>query len=586
MTTATNSTTEPRFNLTVEPWIPVVWRDGRRTPERVSLRDAFALGTEILDLAGGPHERVALLRLLICVAQAALNGPPTRAAWGKLGPPQDATFSDLKAKVAAYLALHDQTHPDGKFWLFHPTYPFLQVAGLSAPPQKKTKGHKDESSEVEDEEGPVRAEKNVELLELRCARDNTSTLFDQSGGTGRHFSDAELVVMLLTYLNFAPGQPEGLALWNGNETLSKGGKPAKGGKCYAAECPCTVESAVHAFVQGHCLLETVHLNLVPANELKGLGFDDATLGQPVWEIGTAALREQTKQSAPLTSYLQRLVPLSRLAKLNPNRQTMILTNGVEYSPFLYDAQGKRTGIHIRPPSTAFFALKKKGQETTVDKFVSAEPGKSFWRVLHLLALLRDTEHGGKRPIALVNLEDRAQRQPLSRIRLLAVAMLRNPRSKAKLEDVVESVFEVRAGLMCDESAFNDYQEGLEHAGEEAERLEKAAKTYFTALQEQQRLGDLKRAALQDFWNALEQDAPTLLSLLDANLGENGRYASGQIDFTSPQNLWGQCVRAAALAAYRRACPCLNARQIIAHAEGLRAFDRKPSKPTKKHEHDS
>jgi len=583
MTTATNSTIEPRFNLTVEPWIPVVWRDGRRTPERVSLRDAFALGTEILDLAGRPHERVALLRLLICVAQRALNGPATRTGWQKLGPPNDKDFAEFKAGVAAYLAPHDGTHPDGKFWLFHPTHPFLQIAGLSVPPPKKIKGHKEESSEVEDEDekGPVRAEKNVELLELRFARDNTSTLFDQSGGTRRAFSDAELVVMLLTYLNFAPGQPEGLALWDGNEALSKGGKPAKAGKCYAAECPCTVESAVHAFVQGHGLLETLYLNLMPANELKRIGFDGAELGKPVWEISPTVLREQTKRSGPLTSYLERLVPLSRLAKLNPNRQTMILTNGVEYSPFLYDAEGKRAGIHIRPPSTSFFAQKKKGQETTVDKFVSAEPGKSLWRVLHLLALLRDTEHGGKGPVTLVNLEDHAQRQPLSRIQLLAVAMLRNPRSKAKLEDVVESVFEVRAGLMANESAFNDYQDGLKHADDAAERLEKAVKTYFDALREQQRLGGLKHAAVQDFWSALEQDAPLLLGLLDANLGEDGRYPSGKIDFTHRENLWGQRVRAAALAAYRRACPCPNARQIIAHAAGLKAFDRKPSKQNKR-----
>jgi len=536
MTTAINSTIEPRFNLVAEPWIPVVWRDGRQIPGRVSLRNAFAQGTEILDLAGRPHERVALLRLLICIAQDALSGPPTRAAWAKLGPSQDATFSDLKAKAAAYLAPHDQAHPEGRFWLFHPTHPFLQIAGLCAPAQKETKGRKEESSEVDGEEGPVSAEKHVELLELRCARDNTSTLLDQSGGTGRDFSDAELAVMLLTYLNFAPGQPEGLALWDGVEALSRGGKPAKAGKCYAAECPCTVDSAVHAFVHGQHLLETLHLNLVPANELKRLGFDSDELGQPVWTISATVLREQTTQSAPRTTYLQRLAPLSRLAKLNPNRRTMILTNGVEYSPFLYDAQGKRVGISIRLPSTAFFAQRKKGQETTVDRFVSAEPGKSLWRVLHLVALCRDTAHGGKGPVALANLEDQTQRQPSKRIRLVAVAMLRNPRSKAKLEDVVESAFEIRAGLMSNEPAFNDYRDGLGHAEDEAERLQKAVRTYFAALKEQQRLGDLKRGAAQDFWNMLEQDAPTLLALLDAKLDAAGRYASGEIDFTKPANL--------------------------------------------------
>ena len=61
------------MNLTTEAWIPAVWRDG--TPGRVSLREVFERGHDLRDLAVRPHERIALMRLLICVAQAALDGP-------------------------------------------------------------------------------------------------------------------------------------------------------------------------------------------------------------------------------------------------------------------------------------------------------------------------------------------------------------------------------------------------------------------------------------------------------------------------------------------------------------------------------
>ena len=61
------------MNLTTEPWIPAVWLDGR--PATVTLREAFERGHELQDLAMCPHERIALMRLLICVAQAALDGP-------------------------------------------------------------------------------------------------------------------------------------------------------------------------------------------------------------------------------------------------------------------------------------------------------------------------------------------------------------------------------------------------------------------------------------------------------------------------------------------------------------------------------
>src|ERR1044072_9790735 len=67
------------MNLTTDPWIPVVWANDH--PGAVSLCDAFAQGTDIRDLAVRPHERIAVMRLLICIAQAALDGPADHDEW-------------------------------------------------------------------------------------------------------------------------------------------------------------------------------------------------------------------------------------------------------------------------------------------------------------------------------------------------------------------------------------------------------------------------------------------------------------------------------------------------------------------------
>src|SRR3990172_3836575 len=67
------------MNLTTEPWIPIVWANGQ--PGTVSLCEGFAPGGEIRDLAVRPHERIAVMRLLICVAQAALDGPTDHDDW-------------------------------------------------------------------------------------------------------------------------------------------------------------------------------------------------------------------------------------------------------------------------------------------------------------------------------------------------------------------------------------------------------------------------------------------------------------------------------------------------------------------------
>ncbi len=67
------------MNLTIDPWIPVVWNDG--ATRAATLTDIFVRGHEIRDLAVRPHERIALMRLFLCVAHVALDGPGDREAW-------------------------------------------------------------------------------------------------------------------------------------------------------------------------------------------------------------------------------------------------------------------------------------------------------------------------------------------------------------------------------------------------------------------------------------------------------------------------------------------------------------------------
>ena len=67
------------MNLTYAPWIPIIRDDGTR--ERVSLIALFKEGESIRDLAVNPPQRIALMRLLICITQAALDGPQDEKDW-------------------------------------------------------------------------------------------------------------------------------------------------------------------------------------------------------------------------------------------------------------------------------------------------------------------------------------------------------------------------------------------------------------------------------------------------------------------------------------------------------------------------
>ncbi|MEH0576833.1 MULTISPECIES: type I-E CRISPR-associated protein Cse1/CasA [Streptomyces] len=109
----------PSFDLTTQPWIEVLKRDGSQ--EQLSLRQVFAQAGGIRRITGDlPTQEFALVRLLLAVAHDALDGPGDVESWGEL-------WADPQcfAPVAAYLDTHRE-----RFDLLHPAAPFFQTAGL------------------------------------------------------------------------------------------------------------------------------------------------------------------------------------------------------------------------------------------------------------------------------------------------------------------------------------------------------------------------------------------------------------------------------------------------------------------------
>ncbi len=122
------------MNLVEAPWIPVLWKDG--ATGLASLEEVFSQGGEILDLVALPYERIALMRLLICVGQAALDGPRNDAEWEK-------ATGELPAAAADYLAKRQED-----FNLFTDERPFLQAHPLEVP-GGKSKTPKTPASKLE-----------------------------------------------------------------------------------------------------------------------------------------------------------------------------------------------------------------------------------------------------------------------------------------------------------------------------------------------------------------------------------------------------------------------------------------------------
>lgn len=260
----------PAFNLIDDPWIPVRWLDANRSEPLVGLRRLFTEADGIADLSANPAERVSLMRLLICITQAAIGAPPHPEAWDGFG-------DDLLTEAPNYLA-RPEIH--GCFELFGNGPRFLQV----------------ESFESQIEPPPLAK------LVFHCATGNSSTLFDHEGESPRSYHPAFIARTLLTFQNFLIGGSFG--------AFVKGNGPSL--------------KMLHSFLIGRSIKETILMNCLDEETLRPTAF-----GRPSWEQPLDKSDETTSGS----TYLGRLVPSSAKLWLIGDGANIKVGQGLQYPDF-------------------------------------------------------------------------------------------------------------------------------------------------------------------------------------------------------------------------------------------------------------
>jgi CRISPR system Cascade subunit CasA len=512
------------MNLTTDPWIPVVWDNG--TSGVVSLVDAFSRGHDIRDLSVRPHERIALMRLLICITQAALDGPADSEDW-------KTCQSRIVPSVLKYLSRWQKA-----FELFGNGPRFLQIGGLKKL-AKTTDGH---------EVGNAASK-----LDLALATGNNSTLFDNAGGSERIFTPANLALNLLSFQCFSPGGTIGVALWNGRPTpgWKSYPKPAPGQSNHA---PCLPGSMLHAFPRGANLAETVRLNLLSKHVVE-LALGSGKWGRPIWEAMPVSPEDDPKIINATTTYLGRLAPLSRAIRLEDNSRFLLLANALTYAPY---PEGREL-------SATVVVREQKGAPTRTTLGGSLD--RAPWRELHSLTVKRIGLETNGGPLALRNLGDLG---PEATFDLWVGALVTDKRKAARVLDTVEAVFHVPTAMLTD-VAQRTYEQGVRFAEATEYRLRRAISTYH------KELGDnLDRAEMRErrqrvqskvtfqFWTDMEQHVIHLLAV-----AENPTMVG--LDKSWHKTDWGQAAWRAAFAAFERVCTHETARQVRAYALGRRAF---------------
>ncbi|WP_097460490.1 type I-E CRISPR-associated protein Cse1/CasA [Mangrovitalea sediminis] len=312
---------ENHFNLVDEPWIPVADHG------LVSLRDIF-VHPEYRSLGGNPVQKIALMKLLLAIAQAAAT-PENEQDWKSLG------AAGLAERCLEYLERWRD-----RFYLYG-EQPFLQMPAIAA-------------AKVQD----------FGAVLPQISTGNTTVLSQIQ--VQRPLDEAEKALTLLSLMGFALAGKK----TDNSVVLSEGYQ----GKCNEKGRPSSSKPGpsvaymglLHNFLVGQNLLESLWLNLLTKNQVEQMQMFPAGVGVPPWEKMPEGEDCPTAQTLK-RSLMGRLIPLCRFC--------LLTDMGIHYSEGIAH-DGYKEGM--TDPTTAVNFAGKQPKALWVD------PEKRPWRELTAL----------------------------------------------------------------------------------------------------------------------------------------------------------------------------------------------------------
>ncbi len=461
------------FNLIDEPWIPVA--DSAGNEHKVGLRNLFERANEWSDLAAGTLETIAIYRLLIAIAQRALDGPKTRDDWKTAG-------ERLVVDSLRYLEQWKD-----RFDLFGDK-PFLQIKSLAADNRTKT-----------------------DKLDFALATGNSNTLFDQCAvEEGRVHEPDWLIRKILVYQSFSPSQTIGVALWNGEKTIR------------GLNAPCLQKKMLITMVKGSNIFESVYWNIIP---FEVLPFQQERIGKPVWEYDLDLLNRDDKNFVR-RSWFGRLVPLTRCIRLAENGREMILADGLSYPgyPEVRDTMGT--------------IILQNNKQLYLQTDPNQHPWRNLHAILAHEKRDKAGSSGGAYALGNIPAIKQIKSLVEDYMYELSVGgIVNDPQNNAKIIDTASWSVQIDIGLIGDIS-LNNYEKGVKLAQSALGRLVRAIKTYCDHLKLEPEKDEMKSAsslvvrAKALYWSALDRQYSVLLKVAeeeDGTLTQWRRILKNEID---------------------------------------------------------
>jgi CRISPR system Cascade subunit CasA len=443
---------DKHFNLIDEPWIPVADKG------RVSLRQVFS-ESDYRALGGNPVEKIALMKLLLAIAQAAAT-PEDDEAWRAMG------ADGMARQCVEYL---DKWHD--RFDLYGER-PFLQIPAIAAAELKSY--------------GAVLPE---------VATGNTTVL--NQGQVERSLTDAEKAVLLVCLMGFALGGKK----TDNSVILSPGyeGKRNDKGKASTGRPGPSVAhmGLLHTLLQGDNLWQSLWLNLLTRERIEQSQRYPAGIGTAPWEQMPAG-EDDTIARQLRQSLIGRLVSLCRFC--------LLAENGLHYSEGIAHPNYKEG---MCDPTVA---VNWSGKEP---KALWVNPEKRPWRELTaLLGFLAQQQGAGFQCLQLAAGVGRAS-QDIEAFAIwsggLRVSSNAGEQYASGTDDFVESIIWLQSAALG-EFWFAQLQSEMAALDELAKGLYGRVLAYFkTQLVDG---GDLAAQATYLFWQLCERDFQSLLDACD------------------------------------------------------------------------
>lgn len=463
----------------------------------VSLRELYQNAEEIADLILAPHERISIMRLLICITQRALNGPQDEEE------KEDETRENIIPGSLKYLKEWESS-----FELLGEDGAFLQFSGLKSSNGDYTL---------------------ISKLNISLSDGNNHTVFDNAGGVERTATPEQIAINLITFQNFATGGKIGAAYWNGKLT---GKAPDT-----ATAAPCIASSAIHTFIIADNLLDTLYYNLVPFDKLSGC----SGVGVPVWEKVPSGAEDTKAITNATTTYLGRLVPISRCIKIQEDLSTCILAKGLAYPVYGSDEQ-----LQFWESTMSLRLDPKKGER----RILGADAAKAMWRSLPALLRKLDKHSPLKGGLA-------GQELPAT-FSIWAGAMIAD---KAKYINAMEDIETDLARSSVESEILKHAELLITMADTGAYFVKSAVKKYLDLVQQDS--DNLPEHAARTYWGYMAGHKSSLMRAAAAR-----QQADSDEQALTAAKVWAGYICQAARNAFNQVIPRPNGKQMRAWAKSF------------------